>query len=116
LLPGHGSIKATNSHVPSPGRTQEWQIYPANTDGGQTTIDNSAAIFIDHQPEETFGAANIEHQQLLNNVVMPGRFSNDPALLRSALCEDGLIIGGGHKDLLAYEKGYIEFQKTTSSF
>ena len=38
-----------------------------------------------------------------------GQVSNDPALLLSALCEDNFIIGGGHKDLLAYAKGDIEF-------
>ena len=41
-----------------------------NTDGGLITADNSAVVFIDHQPQMTFGVANIERQQLVNNVVM----------------------------------------------
>ena len=31
--------------------------------------DNSALIFIDHQPQMSFGVANIDRQQLKNNVV-----------------------------------------------
>lgn len=31
--------------------------------------DNSALIFIDHQPQMAFGVANIDRQQLKNNVV-----------------------------------------------
>jgi nicotinamidase-related amidase len=42
----------------------------ANTDGGLITAENSAVVFIDHQPQMTFGVANIERQQLVNNVVM----------------------------------------------
>ena len=42
----------------------------SNTDGGLITADNSAVVFIDHQPQMTFGVANIERQQLVNNVVM----------------------------------------------
>lgn len=41
-----------------------------NTDGGLITADNSAVAFIDHQPQMTFGVANIDRQQLINNVVM----------------------------------------------
>jgi hypothetical protein len=41
-----------------------------NTDGGLITADNSAVVFIDHQPQMIFGVANIERQQLVNNVVM----------------------------------------------
>ncbi len=41
-----------------------------NTDGGLITPDNSAVVFIDHQPQMTFGVANIDRQQLVNNVVM----------------------------------------------
>jgi nicotinamidase-related amidase len=41
-----------------------------NTDMGLITGDNSAVVFIDHQPQMTFGVANIERQQLINNVVM----------------------------------------------
>lgn len=41
-----------------------------NTDGGLLTADNCAVVFIDHQPQMTFGVANIDRQLLLNNVVM----------------------------------------------
>lgn len=37
-----------------------------NTDKGLITKDNCAVVFIDHQPQMTFGVANIERQQLLN--------------------------------------------------
>jgi nicotinamidase-related amidase len=43
---------------------------PANTDGGLLTPDNCAVVFIDHQPQMTFGVANIDRQLLLNNVVL----------------------------------------------
>ncbi len=42
----------------------------SNTDGGLITADNAAVVFIDHQPQMTFGVANIDRQQLINNVVM----------------------------------------------
>ncbi|MGD2036723.1 MAG: hypothetical protein PVH28_02500 [Desulfobacterales bacterium] len=42
----------------------------SHTDGGLITAGNSAVVFIDHQPQMTFGVANIERQQLFNNVVM----------------------------------------------
>jgi hypothetical protein len=32
----------------------------SNTDGGLITADNSAVVFIDHQPQMTFGVANID--------------------------------------------------------
>lgn len=41
-----------------------------NTDGGLITPDNAALVFIDHQPQMLFGVANIERQQLVNNVVL----------------------------------------------
>lgn len=43
---------------------------PANTDGGLLTADNCAVVFIDHQPQMTFGVDNVDRQQLMNNVVM----------------------------------------------
>src|SRR5688572_24990046 len=43
---------------------------PANTDGGLMTPQNCAVVFIDHQPQMTFGVANIDRQLLLNNVVL----------------------------------------------
>ena len=44
-----------------------------NTDKGLITADNSAVVFIDHQPQMIFGVANIERQQLINNVVLLAR-------------------------------------------
>jgi hypothetical protein len=41
----------------------------SNTDGGMLTKDNRAVVFIDHQPQMTFGASNIDRQLLVNNVV-----------------------------------------------
>lgn len=41
-----------------------------DTDGGLITAENCAVVFIDHQPQMLFGVANIERQQLINNVVM----------------------------------------------
>ena len=43
---------------------------PADTDGGLLTTDNCVAVFIDHQPQMTFGVANIDRQLLVNNVVL----------------------------------------------
>lgn len=40
------------------------------TDGGLLTRDNCAVVFIDHQPQMTFGVAGMERQQLVNNVLM----------------------------------------------
>ena len=40
------------------------------TDGGLITAENSTAVFIDFQPQMAFGVANIDRQQLINNVVM----------------------------------------------
>lgn len=43
----------------------------ANTDKGLLTAENSALVFIDHQPQMTFGvSSNIDRQQLVNNVLM----------------------------------------------
>jgi len=42
----------------------------SNTDGGLLTPENCAVVFIDHQPQMTFGVANIDRQLLVNNVVM----------------------------------------------
>lgn len=49
--------------------TQAKQI-PSGTDGGLLTRDNCAVVFIDHQPQMTFGVAGMERQQLVNNVLM----------------------------------------------
>ncbi len=52
--------------------------------------DNSALIFIDHQPQMTFGVANIDRQQLKNNVVglaKAGKIFNVPTLFTSVETE-----------------------------
>lgn len=43
-----------------------------HTDQGLLTADNCAVVFIDHQPQMTFGMSNnnIERQQLVNNVLL----------------------------------------------
>ncbi|MBH3007761.1 hydrolase [Serratia ureilytica] len=52
--------------------------------------DNSALIFIDHQPQMAFGVANIDRQQLKNNVVAlakAGKIFNVPTLFTSVETE-----------------------------
>ncbi|WP_025322600.1 hydrolase [Deferrisoma camini] len=41
-----------------------------HTDAGLITPETSVVVFIDHQPQMLFGVANIERQQLVNNVVL----------------------------------------------
>ncbi len=43
---------------------------PTNTIHSLLTPDNCTVIFIDHQPQMTFGVANIDRQTLFNNVMM----------------------------------------------
>jgi nicotinamidase-related amidase len=42
----------------------------SSTDKGLLTPDNCAVIFIDHQPQMFFGVANIDRQDLLNNLLV----------------------------------------------
>jgi nicotinamidase-related amidase len=42
----------------------------SSTDKGLLTPDNCAVVFIDHQPQMFFGVANIDRQDLLNNVLV----------------------------------------------
>lgn len=61
-----------------------------NTVGGLVTADNSSVVFIDHQPQMTFGVANIERQQLINNVVMLAKGAKEfgvPAILTAVETE-----------------------------
>ena len=61
-----------------------------NTDGGLLTPENCAVVFIDHQPQMTFGVANIERQQLINNVVMLAKAAkefNIPVILTAVETE-----------------------------
>ena len=62
----------------------------SNTDGGLITADNSAVIFIDHQPQMTFGVANIDRQLLVNNVIMLAKGAREfgvPAILTAVETE-----------------------------
>jgi nicotinamidase-related amidase len=62
----------------------------SNTDGGLITADNSAVVFIDHQPQMTFGVANIDRQQLVNNVVMLAKCAKEfgvPSILTAVETE-----------------------------
>jgi nicotinamidase-related amidase len=77
----------------SPSSAKEKHIMASillNTDKGLITADNSAVVFIDHQPQMTFGVANIERQQLINNVVMLAKGAkefNVPAILTAVETE-----------------------------
>lgn len=51
-----------------------------NTDKGLITKDNCAVVFIDHQPQMTFGVANIDRQLLRNNVVMLAKGAKEYAV------------------------------------
>jgi nicotinamidase-related amidase len=60
------------------------------TDGGLLTKDNCAVVFIDHQPQMTFGVANIDRQLLVNNVVMLAKGAKEygvPAILTAVETE-----------------------------
>jgi nicotinamidase-related amidase len=62
----------------------------SNTDGGLITAGNAAVVFIDHQPQMLFGVANIDRQQLVNNVVMLARAAKEfglPAILTAVETE-----------------------------
>lgn len=61
-----------------------------NTERGLITAENSAVVFIDHQPQMTFGVANIERQQLINNVVLLAKGAKEfglPAILTAVETE-----------------------------
>lgn len=62
-----------------------------NTDGGLLTANNCALVFIDHQPQMSFGVSNHIHRQLLlNNVVMLAKGANIfgiPAILTTVETE-----------------------------
>ena len=61
-----------------------------HTDGGLVTAENAAVVFIDHQPQMTFGVANIERRQLVNNVVLLAKGAREfgvPAILTAVETE-----------------------------
>ena len=61
-----------------------------HTDGGLITADNAAVVFIDHQPQMTFGVANIDRQLLINNVVLLAKAAKEfrlPSILTAVETE-----------------------------
>src|SRR5437016_3799743 len=62
-----------------------------STDKGLLTPDNCAVIFIDHQPQMFFGVANIDRQDLLNNVLVlakRAKSSGAPVILTAVESEE----------------------------
>ncbi len=62
----------------------------SDTDSGLITKDNCAVVFIDHQPQMTFGVANIDRQLLINNVVLLAKGAKEfgvPAILTAVETE-----------------------------
>ena len=54
------------------------------------TADNTAIVFIDHQPQMTFGVASIDRATLMNNVVLLAKVAKEfgvPAVLTSVETE-----------------------------
>lgn len=54
------------------------------------TADNTAIVFIDHQPQMTFGVASIDRAALMNNVVLMAKVAKEfgvPAVLTSVETE-----------------------------
>src|SRR5271156_2357490 len=47
-----------------------------STDKGLLTPANCAIIFVDHQPQMFFGVANIDRQDLLNNIMILAKSAN----------------------------------------
>lgn len=62
-----------------------------HTDGGLITADNSVLVFIDHQPQMTFGVASgIDRQLLVNNVLLlakGAKLFNVPTILTTVETE-----------------------------
>jgi len=75
---------------------------------------NSALIFIDHQPQMAFGVANIDRQQLKNNVVAlakAGSIFNVPTLFTSVESES--FSGYIWPELLAVHPELIPIERTS---
>jgi hypothetical protein len=51
----------------------------SSTDKCLLTPSNCAVIFIDHQPQMLFGVANIDRQDLLNNMLVLSMAASWPA-------------------------------------
>src|SRR5258708_26544903 len=61
-----------------------------STDKGLLTPGNCAVLFIDHQPQMFFGVANIDRQDLLNNVLVlakAAKIFRAPVILTAAESE-----------------------------
>ena len=62
-----------------------------NTDGGLITAENCAVVFVDHQPQMSFGVGGPnERQQLMNNVLMlakGAKLFNVPSILTTVETE-----------------------------
>ena len=64
----------------------------SSTDKGLLTPDNCAVLFIDHQPQMFFGVANIDRQDLLNNVLVlakAAKLFRVPVILTAVESEEG---------------------------
>ncbi|SQI35173.1 Uncharacterised protein [Serratia plymuthica] len=76
--------------------------------------DNSALIFIDHQPQMTFGEANIDRRLLKNNVVglaKAGKIFNVPTLFSAV--ETERFSGAIWPELLAVRPEIAPVKRTT---
>lgn len=75
---------------------------------------NSALIFIDHQPQMAFGVANIDRQQLKNNVVglaKAGKIFNVPTIFTSVESES--FSGYIWPELLAVHPEIVPIERTS---
>ena len=64
----------------------------SSTDKGLLTPDNCAVLFIDHQPQMFFGVANIDRQDLLNNMLVlakAAKIFRVPVILTAVESEEG---------------------------
>src|SRR5882762_5847210 len=61
--------RESDALLPDPNRRTNFMSV-SSTDKGLLTPHNCAVIFIDHQPQMFFGVANIDRQDLLNNVLV----------------------------------------------
>ena len=63
----------------------------SSTDKGLLTPDNCAVLFVDHQPQMFFGVANIDRQDLLNNLLVlakAARIFHVPVILTAVESEE----------------------------
>jgi nicotinamidase-related amidase len=63
----------------------------SSTDKGLLTPDNCTVVFVDHQPQMFFGVANIDRQDLLNNLLVlakTARSFNVPVILTAVASQN----------------------------